>query len=211
MKARHSRILAQTDSSLEARVNDRTLLDLSLSSSDPYSLGLRQPLLGLFQRSAKGFSSKEKSHQGNFFVRWDLRNPNSNVRVVTKLWTNEDDGLASVSREFSVRVIQPWRILAVKQLSRKTSKSMSGDGELLWDENDKSNKKIYYHYNIVDGSSSQTSSHQGHFKLGTPLRAVELNGSLVTDVRTAGLQTASDGQQLAQKAEGTFFWDADRD
>ena len=208
VKARHSRILAQTDSSLEARVNDRTLLDLSLSSNDPYSLGLRQPLLGLFQRNAKGFSSKEKSHQGNFFVRWDLRNPNSNVRVVTKLWTNEDDGLVSVSREFTVRVIQPWRVLAVKQISRKTSKSISGDGELLWDENDKSNKKIYYHYNIADESSSQTSSYQGHFKLGTPLRAVEVNGSLV---QTAGLQTESGGQQLAQKAEGAFFWDADRD
>ena len=78
-------------------------------------------------------------------------------------------------------------------------------------ENDKNNKKIYYHYNTVDESSFQTSSYRGHFKLGTPLRAVEVNGSLVTDIRTADLQMESGGQQLAQKAEGAFFWDADRD
>ncbi|XP_070206587.1 uncharacterized protein [Littorina saxatilis] len=211
VKIRHNRILAKTDSVLEAKVNAQTVLNAEFSSSlVQSSLGVTKPLLSFFKLSAIGFSPKESSHHANLFVHWNLSNPDSNVRIQTRVRMNVDRDDESKDRDYSVKIIHPKRLVAWKYLSHTTSSTSSGEGELAWDQSElnDNDKKVYYSYSTLREKTFSTCSYKGEFKVGTPVRSLEAKGSLV---RGAETETYLEGDQKFMKTEAVFYWDAERD
>ncbi|XP_076451754.1 uncharacterized protein LOC143287554 isoform X2 [Babylonia areolata] len=203
---RHSRILTKIDNSVCAKVNGQPILDIGVSSSDLSALGVRQPLLSLFQRNA--VVSEKPFHRMNIFVQWNLSNPNSKLHILTEYKTSHEADEARV-KHITIKVTHPWKTLSAIYLSKKSPVEISGEGVLIWDKIPTADNKVHYRYSLYNKLTSSGRTYEGHCGLGTPFRSAAANGSWVESI-VGQAESGSDGFKF-HSAEGAFFWDADTD
>ncbi|XP_067677414.1 uncharacterized protein [Haliotis asinina] len=131
---------------------------------------------------------------GKLILNWDRNNPDSNLQVQAKLMDRSRQSL--LNKSLTLKFIHPNRTVGIignVLISHLQTKSR---GEFIWNED--AGYNFFYDVDVKDRSRRYSKMYDGTFKVGSPLRSLQMDGSYT---KTGASKTL----------DGAFSWDADRD
>ncbi|XP_071116773.1 uncharacterized protein [Haliotis cracherodii] len=180
---------------LEADYNGDTVLDMDMEisrgSREQGTFTMRTPRP--MQLTLSG-EIADKNIDGEMFVNWDRDEPESNIRIQTTLTDRSRQSL--LNKDLTLKFIHPSRTVGIIGNVLTSQLQTKSHGEFIWNED--AGHKLFYDVDVKDRSRRYSKMFDGSFKVGSPLRSLQMDGSYS--------QTGA-----SQTVDGAFSWDADRD
>ncbi|XP_046557710.1 uncharacterized protein LOC124266912 [Haliotis rubra] len=131
---------------------------------------------------------------GEITLNWDRKHPSSNLQVQAKLMDRRTQYL--LYRDLTLKLMHPTRTVGIIGNVLSSQRQTRSRGEFIWNEAD--GHSFFYDVDVKDHSRRHTKMFEGTFKVGSPLRSVQMEGSYIK---------TGPRRNLA----GAFSWDAGRD
>ncbi|XP_071088621.1 uncharacterized protein [Haliotis cracherodii] len=180
---------------LGADYNGNTVLDvdmeISRGSREQGTFTMRKPRP--MQLTLSG-EIADKNIDGDMFVNWDRDEPESNIRIKTSLTDRSRQSL--LNKDLTLKLIHPSRTVGIIGNVLRSQLQTKSRGEFIWNED--AGQKLFYDVDVKDRSRRYSKMFEGTFKVGSPMRSLQIDGSYS--------QTGS-----KKTLDGDFSWDADRD
>ncbi|XP_046569575.1 uncharacterized protein LOC124277891 [Haliotis rubra] len=180
---------------LEADYNGDNILDMDMEisrgSREQGTFTMRKPRP--MQLTLSGEMADENI-DGEMFVNWDRDEPESNIRIQTTLTDRSRQSL--LNKDLTLKFIHPTRTVGIIGNVLSSQLQTKSRGEFIWNED--AGHKLFYDVDVKDRSRRNSKMYDGTFKVGSPLRSLQMDGSYS--------QTGA-----SKTLDGAFSWDADRD
>lgn len=177
-----------------ASYNDKTWLDADFkyfkTERHVGSLQFRQPRPMEYLLTGR---YSPQSIEGEVKANLDKRDPDMNVHLSGE-YTDMSDSTGT-DNNIKVWVVHPARTMGLEYLMKKAVKEFHTDFLLTWDKTQ--GQTVAYVVQWTDRSSRFSSAYDALFKVGVPMRSVQLEGAYSDTGR-------------AQAVQGAILWDADR-
>ncbi|XP_046557707.1 uncharacterized protein LOC124266910 isoform X2 [Haliotis rubra] len=137
---------------------------------------------------------KLRNVSGEMILNWDRNNPDSNLQVQAKLTDKSRQSL--LNKDVTLKFIHPTRTGGITGNVLSSQRQKKSRGEFIWNED--AGHKLFYDVDVKGRNRRYSKMYDGTFKVGSPLRSLQMDGSY--------------SQTRASKTlDGAFSWDADRD
>ncbi|XP_067677413.1 uncharacterized protein [Haliotis asinina] len=131
---------------------------------------------------------------GQMILNWDRNNPDSNLQVQAKLVDRRRQSL--LNKDLTLKLIHPTRTVGIIGNVLSSHLQTKSRGEFIWNED--VGHKLFFDVDVKDRGSRYSKMYDGTFKVGSPLRSLQMDGSYS--------QTGA-----SKTLDGAFSWDADKD